>query len=603
MCSVELLPHNQKAYSKIRQAIQNGKKRIAVSHATGTGKSYLIAKLFEDYKTDRKLIIVPSLYIKENLEKLFSKYNIKNVDILLYQRLINMLDEEIQMLDYKIIVLDEYHHTTSKVWGEKVNALIRSHGESIVFGTSATPIRMDGVNTIDEVFEGNCISELPLSEAIAERIVPIPKYIAALYTLDYEFEALRKKIQNSRNSDEEKKEFYKKINAMRAQIEKSYGMPIILNNHIENRTGKYIVFCKNKKHLEEIKDTVIEWFNVAGIKKIHSYTVYSSYTAKDKEFNAFCTDNTNNMKLLFCINMLNEGLHLENITGVLLLRPTNSHIVFNQQLGRVIETSNSEQPIIFDAVNNFSSAGNGIKLFESIKDTLSKKNTSEKGDEEKVCMNVDTFFVTEYVKDVKKLFDDVESKIKAHSTPWEKWEIEILKEKYPIQGTNIEELKHRSKHCIVQKATRLGFFFRKPWEDWEVKILKEKYTKQGSDIEELKHRSKKRIGEKARELGLSFTPTKPKPWEDWEIAILKEKYPMQCRNITELNHRSKKQIGEKARKLGLFNKKAWEDWEIDVLKEKFPVQGPNIKELMHRSRGGIIYKASSLGVYKLTRST
>ena len=42
---VDLLKHNQEAYEKIQKAIKEGKKKIAVSHATGTGKSYLIAKL------------------------------------------------------------------------------------------------------------------------------------------------------------------------------------------------------------------------------------------------------------------------------------------------------------------------------------------------------------------------------------------------------------------------------------------------------------------------------------------------------------------------------------------------------------------------------
>ena len=51
---VDLLPHNQEAYEKIKLEIANGKKKIAISHATGTGKSYLIAKLFENYSNNKK---------------------------------------------------------------------------------------------------------------------------------------------------------------------------------------------------------------------------------------------------------------------------------------------------------------------------------------------------------------------------------------------------------------------------------------------------------------------------------------------------------------------------------------------------------------------
>ena len=57
---VDLLKHNQEAYEKITEAIADGKKKIAISHATGTGKSYLIAKFFEDYSNDKKLVLVQS---------------------------------------------------------------------------------------------------------------------------------------------------------------------------------------------------------------------------------------------------------------------------------------------------------------------------------------------------------------------------------------------------------------------------------------------------------------------------------------------------------------------------------------------------------------
>ena len=46
---VDLLKHNEEAYEKVKSLIEDGQKKIAVSHATGTGKSYLIAKLFEHF--------------------------------------------------------------------------------------------------------------------------------------------------------------------------------------------------------------------------------------------------------------------------------------------------------------------------------------------------------------------------------------------------------------------------------------------------------------------------------------------------------------------------------------------------------------------------
>jgi len=431
---VDLLEHNKIAYEKVKSAIADGKKKIAISHATGTGKSYLIVKLFEDYSNDKKLILVPSTYISDQVQALFEKYNIQNVDVILYQRLIKMSDEDIVVMDYSVIALDEYHHDTSKVWGEKVKTLIESHPESIIFGTSATPIRSDGVNTIDELFEGNCTSELPLSESIAKKIMPFPKYVGALYTLDNELEKLRKKIENATNTSEEKQEFYKKINAMRSQIVKSYGMPIILNKHITNKDGKYIIFCKNKKHLREIKDTVIEWFKTAGFKDIKAYEVYSDYENKDTEYKAFCDDTSYNMKLLFCVNMLNEGLHLENISGVLLLRPTRSMIVFLQQIGRAIEANNTNTPVIIDAVNNFSSAGQGMKLLGEIKDSIAKEKENDPDFDDSGFEDIDTFFVLEQVVEIQEMFREIEGRLQGS------WDLYIRA---------LKQYKGREGNCLV----------------------------------------------------------------------------------------------------------------------------------------------------------
>ena len=410
---VDLLPHNQEAYKKIGSEIADGKRKVAISHATGTGKSYLIAKLFEDHSDDKKLVLVPSTYIRDQIQRLFEKYDIKNADVVLYQKLIKMSDEDIATMDYSVIALDEYHHDTSKVWGTKVRTLIDTHPESIIFGTSATPIRSDGVNTIDELFEGNCANDLPLSESIAKKIVPLPKYVGALYTLDDELERLRKKVENATNSKEEKKEYYKKINTMRSQIEKSYGMPIILNKHIKNREGKYIVFCKNKTHLAEIKDTVIGWFRTAGFKDIHTYEVYSDYENKDADYNAFCNDTSHSSKLLFSIDVLNEGLHLENISGVLLLRPTRSSIVWHQQIGRAIEANNTNIPVIIDAVNNFSSVAHGIELLKEIKNAIVKEKENDPDFDDSGLEDIDTFFVLEQVMEIKEMFAQIEGRLEG----------------------------------------------------------------------------------------------------------------------------------------------------------------------------------------------
>lgn len=604
---VDLLKHNQEAYEKVQKAISEGKKKIAVSHATGTGKSYLITKLFEDFNNDKKLVLVPSTYISDQIQTLFKKYDIQNVDIMLYQKLIKMSDEDIAAMDYDVIALDEYHHDTSKVWGNKVRTLIDTHSESIIFGTSATPVRSDGVNTIDELFEGNCASDLPLSESIAKKIVPLPKYVGALYTLDDELEKLRQKVENATNTSEEKQEFYKKINTMRSQIEKSYGIPIILNKHIKNKEGKYIIFCKKKNHLREIKETVIGWFRTAGCKNINAYEVYSDYENKDAEYKAFCEDTSHNLKLLFCVNMLNEGLHLENISGVLLLRPTRSSIVWHQQIGRAIEANNTNTPVIIDAVNNFSAVGQGMELLKEIKNAVAKEKESDSDFDDSEFEDIDTFFVLEQVVEIQEMFREIEWRLKGRE--WTEEEDSILKEYYPVEGSEvIDRLSGRTKKAIIERARMLEVSKKhnQIWTEEENEILKKYYLVEGIKvIARLSGRTKRAIMVQARRLGIGTKKNSNyTKWTNKEIGILRQYYPIEGLKVkNRLDGRTKSSIITKAYKLDIkAPDNSWTDEEIEILKEYYPVEGISVeRKLNNKTRVSIQAMANSLKIKQIGR--
>jgi len=327
-----LKPHNLEAFQEIDKLINSGTKKIAVPRATGSGKTYLMGALAEKYNNERKLVLEPTRPLLDSIKEKFDEFGIANTDFITYQKLIRMSDEDIVAMDYKLIFLDECHHGTAPIWGQKIDYLMKTHSDSIIFGTSATTIRNDGVNVVETLFDNNAIGELPLSTAITRKVLPCPHYITAIYRLDDEFEKLKKKVESSTNTKIEKREFYKKMKEMKLHFEKSYGVPLILNKYIKVRDGRYLVFCKDKKHLDAMRDVVIDWFHTAGIKDIHNYAVYSDYPNKEKDYKDFQEDNSDSLKLLFSINMLNEGLHIKDISGVLMLRTTQSNLIYLQQL-------------------------------------------------------------------------------------------------------------------------------------------------------------------------------------------------------------------------------------------------------------------------------
>ena len=411
---VELYEHNLEAFNEINKMIESGTKKIAVPRATGSGKTYLIGALAEQYNNDRKLVLEPTRPLLDSIKEKFEEFGIANTDFLTYQKLIRLNDEDIASMDYKLIFLDECHHGTAPIWGEKVNYLMETHSDSIIFGTSATTVRNDGVNVVETLFEGNAISELPLSVAIARKVLPCPHYITAIYRLDDEFEKLKKRVEASTNTKEEKHEFYEKMKIMQTHFEKSYGIPTILNKYIKAKNGRYLVFCKNRKHLDTMRDVVIDWFRTAGLKDVHSYAVYSDYPDKEKDYKEFCEDNSDALKVLFSINMLNEGLHIKNISGVLMLRTTQSNLIYLQQLGRLVDAGNIDKYLlVFDFVNNFSSINDGIGLLREIQDAVAREKESDPDFDDSGFDDIDTFFVLENVIEIKEMFAEIEGRLEG----------------------------------------------------------------------------------------------------------------------------------------------------------------------------------------------
>lgn len=409
-----LRPHNQEAFQEINKMIESGIKKIAAPRATGSGKTYLMGALAEKYSDDKKLVLEPTRPLLNDIKEKFDEFGITNTDFITYQKLIRMSDEDIAAMDYKLIFLDECHHGTAPIWGEKIDCLMETHSDSIIFGTSATTIRNDGVNVVETLFDNNAIDELPLSTAIARKVLPCPHYITAIYRLDDEFEKLKKRIEDSTNTKDEKIEFYRKMQEMKIHFEKSYGIPLILNKYIKVKNGRYLVFCKNKKHLNAMRDVVIDWFQTSGIKNVHSYAVYSDYPEKERDYKDFCEDNSDSAKIMFSVNMLNEGLHIEDISGVLMLRTTRSNLVYLQQLGRLLEAGNMDKYLlVFDFVNNFSSANGGVGLLREIKDAIAREKESDPDFDDSGFEDIDTYFVIDQVVEIQEMFKAIEDRLRG----------------------------------------------------------------------------------------------------------------------------------------------------------------------------------------------
>jgi len=419
MKDIKLYPHNQETYDKI-QALWKTENKVAAVQATGTGKSYLILKCVYNTPEENKVILAPSNYILEQIEKEAGE-QLPNTKLLTYSKLSYMSDAEIKELNIGYIFLDEFHRCGAEQWGDGVQRLLNAFPDAKVLGTSATHIRFldNARNMGEELFNGNIVNNLSLAEAIVKKILPMPVYVSALYTFDDEVNNLKTKVENSKNDEESKKEMLKEIEIMKHKLNKSKGIPNILKKHLsKNYNGKFIIFCKDKIHLDEMKETVVEWFKQSKVtKEVNVYSVYSNYEYGNAEVEAFIENkNPKSVKLLFSIEMFNEGIHIEDVTGVILLRPTVSPIIYYQQIGRAMQAGKSATPVIFDLVNNFDNIGakNFVEdLEKEVKlenDKLGKDDDQDDG-EEKKYIDISEFMIFDETLEAMDLFTNIEDKL------------------------------------------------------------------------------------------------------------------------------------------------------------------------------------------------
>ncbi len=455
---IDLFEHNQTAYeSALRLLHDTGK--AAIVHPTGTGKSFIGFKLCEDHPLANVCWLGPSEYIfrtqvenvmkacgrlcgealgeqgckkasKQSEKKFLSSHN--NIQFFTYAKLMLMTEAELAEINPGYIILDEFHRCGAEMWGQGVQNLLGMYPEVPVLGLSATSIRyLDNQRDMAaELFDGCIASEMTLGEAIVRGILTPPKYVLSLYSYEQDLAKYEKRVGNTRNI-RKKEQGEKYLEALRRALEQAEGLDKVFEKHMPDKAGKYIVFCADREHMEEMICRVPEWFGRIDKEPI-IYRAYSDDPETGKAFAAFKaagmsgenrtatgTENKeqpdeseaekdsgeNHLKLLFCIDMLNEGIHVEDISGVILFRPTVSPIVYKQQIGRAMTAGGKKEAVIFDIVNNIRNLYSIGAIEEEMSETIAAFRFHGAGEQ----IVHDSFEIMDEVRDCRKLFEELES--------------------------------------------------------------------------------------------------------------------------------------------------------------------------------------------------
>jgi len=373
---LNLYEHNEEISSKVFDAFNKDEKRVAIVQATGTGKSYVALNLLLKYKDKKALYIVPSNAIIEHLKEIISKNNLSiekdfpNLEFRTYQSLINLSKEELSKLKVDLLVTDELHHLGAPVWGKRINDIVETHPDMLLFGMTAYTVRdratsyerdMTNPDT-DELFSGKVVSYYDLCDAMIDGVLPKPIYKSAYINLESFAEELEKYLDDPKLSKKDYLECKKLIEDTKRQITKAPGIKEMVRKNIKPN-GKYIYFCpplseENKNDIDTIMNEVREWFSDYDVEfyKTTSKNQEQGKQNRDAFYNDLDLDGNSTkhkLRIMFAINQYNEGVHAPGVDGVILGRSTSSDIVFFEQIGRALSVKENTKEKYEDYQNLF----------------------------------------------------------------------------------------------------------------------------------------------------------------------------------------------------------------------------------------------------------
>ena len=341
----------------IEEIIRAKGKRALLISATGTGKTYAsafaIRKLFSENILKGKKALFLSHREQINRQALASYKRIfgKNVPMellsgsqndikkaksasFLFSTMNMMAKDEIREQfgpqEYSVIVLDECHRSGA----ESYQKIINYFKPELLLGMSASPERTDSFDVF-ALFDHNIACEVRLQQAL-ENDMLCPFHYFGITDLEVDGEEIDDLSRFRLLTSD------KRVKYILQQAE-YYGY--------SGDRVKGLVFCSRKEEAKELSDK----FNETGR---YSTVMLSGDDSQEKRLDAIerlvSDDREDKLDYIFTVDIFNEGVDVPEINQVLLLRPTQSPIIFVQQLGRGLRKAEGKEfVVVLDFIGNY----------------------------------------------------------------------------------------------------------------------------------------------------------------------------------------------------------------------------------------------------------
>lgn len=336
----------QEALQNLEKLRLEGKTKALLISATGTGKTYLSAFDVQAFQPKRLLFLVHRRTIANkamesylrifpegktmgllsgehrDVEKDFVFSTIQTIS-----RPSTLTSFDPQQFDY--IVIDESH----RVGGETYQRILDHFKPRFLLGMTATPERTDGFDIFRQ-FDYNIAHEIRLQRALEEEMLsPFHYYgVTDIFAEDQQLDS---------------ESFFLRLKASERV------------NHILEKSQKYgcddgeircLVFCSTN----HIAATLAQAFVEKGQRAI-ALSGESSESEREAAIERLESDDPQQkLTYLFTVDIFNEGVDIPRLNQIIMLRPTQSAIVFVQQLGRGLrKTEGKEYLTVIDFIGNY----------------------------------------------------------------------------------------------------------------------------------------------------------------------------------------------------------------------------------------------------------
>ncbi|TAH73859.1 MAG: DUF3427 domain-containing protein [Anaerolineaceae bacterium] len=347
----KLRPNNMQVefVANLQKIINMGEEKALLISATGTGKTYASAFALREANPQKALFVVHREQIAKQAIKSYKNVfgNIKRFGLIsgtsrefdgnyLFSTMQMMAKQEVREKferdEFDFIVIDEVH----RAGAESYKRIMDYFKPKFWLGMTASPDRPDGFN-IYELFNYQIAYEIRLQQALEENLL-CPFHYFGITELEIDGEVFDDNI-GIRN-------FAYLVCDSRVDyiIDKAkyYGY--------SGDRVKGLIFCSRKNEGKELSKK----FNERGYNTVFLCGDDSQEIREEYIERLVSDEKTDSLDYIFTVDIFNEGVDIPEVNQVIMLRPTESPIVFIQQLGRGLrKAENKEYVVILDFIGNY----------------------------------------------------------------------------------------------------------------------------------------------------------------------------------------------------------------------------------------------------------